>query len=400
MSGPFLTGVPAAALAWAGPWLCFILPVSTLSFLLAAPHAWDAALLWTLPVWLCVAADYFSPSDRSAPPADGVEWLLDARLYALFGLQITNIALLLDAASRLAFATPGEVAASAANVVALRILVGTTSCCSGIALAHELLHRRLRSMRWMGRIVLWTVCYDHFAYEHGRGHHRLASTLDDPATARFGESFSDFFRRSARGQWLRAWRSETFRLRKLSGPARWLRHRVLQGFIVQLALLAGIAAQFGLLALALFLYQAWVAVRLLEAVNYVQHFGLVRAGSRFGAADAWATDSWFTLHCFLGLSRHADHHIHTGRPCHRLRHLGESPKLPAGYFVMALMVRLRNDYYLQQAARELRATGLGPFQPGRRIDEAAAGGEERLHFKFAHGIVFADGSFKVRGADS
>jgi alkane 1-monooxygenase len=139
----------------------------------------------------------------------------------------------------------------------------------------------------------------------------------------------------------------------------------LHGVGVQLALLVLIFAHFGPLALMLFLYQAWAAVRLLEMVNYVQHFGLVRAGERFGAADAWATDSWFTLHCFVGLSRHADHHIRAGRPCHRLRFLEESPRLPGGYFVMALLVRWRNGRYLELAGRELQARGLGPFRAGR-----------------------------------
>lgn len=347
------------------PLLCFILPVATLSFFATGPHAWEAALCWTLPVWLCVAADYFSPADGSSPPSVWPECWLDARLYTLFGLQLANIILLLDAASHLRFATPSACAASAATLMALRILAGTTSCCSGIALAHELLHRRPRHQRWMGRLLLWTVCYDHFAVEHGRGHHRLASTPADPATAYFGESFGDFFKRSVRGQWADAWRLEGRRLGRIAGLGRWLRHRVLHGLAVQSVLLALIFAYFGPLALILFLYQSWAAVRLLEAVNYVQHWGLVRAGTRFTATDAWATDSWFTLHAFIGLSRHADHHLRAGQPCQRLRPHEASPRLPKGYFVMALMVRLRNDYYRELAGRELRERGLGPFRLGR-----------------------------------
>ncbi len=355
---------------WIEPLLCFILPLSTLFFLATGPHAWDAALLWTLPVWLCVAADYCSPADHSAPdPGWPIGWL-DARLYALFSLQLANTVLLLDAASHLAFATPSECAASASTLVALRILAGTTSCCSGIAVAHELIHRRPWHQRWMGRILLWTVCYGHFAIEHGRGHHRQGSTAADPATARFGESFDDFFSRSARGQWIDAWRLENRRLREVLGPGRWLRHRVLQGLAIQLVLLALIFAYFGPLALILFLYQSWAAVRLLEAVNYVQHWGLVRAGPKFSGGDAWATDSWFTLHCFIGLSRHADHHMHAGKPCHELRQLEESPRLPHGYFVMALMVRLRNDRYREFVGRELRERGLEPFRPGHATDTA------------------------------
>jgi alkane 1-monooxygenase len=322
-----------------------------------------AALCWTLPVWLCIAADYFSPADSGSGKSAGHEWLLDARLYVLFALQLTNIVLMLKAASGLGWATSAEFAASAANIVALRVLVGTTSCCSGMALAHELLHRRRKHQRWMGRILLWTVAYDHFAVEHGRRHHRCASTADDPATARFDESLTVFVKRSLYGQWADAWQLENRRWRGADGNrlGRLLRHRVVQGLVVEMAILALVYAYFGLVALLMFLYQAQAAVRMLESVNYVQHWGLTRRKKRFRPADAWATDSWFTLHTFIGLARHADHHAHAGKSCHQLTDHAESPRLPYGYFVLALLVRWRNPTFRKLARTELAAKGLGPF---------------------------------------
>ncbi len=336
------------------PFLCFILPLSTLVFLSTAPHAWDAALMWTLPVWLCIAADYFSPGDCNRPKTDGMEWLLDARIYVLFSLQLANIVLLLEVSGSLAWGTPPDFATSAANIAAIRILVGTTSCCSGFAAAHELLHRRAKHLRWMGRILLWTVCYDHFALEHAHGHHRMVGTCADPATARRGESFADFFNRSVSGQWANAWRMENQRLHHRKGIALLLRHRVLHGVVIELVILLLIILNYGMVALMVFLYQAVVAVRMLEAVNYLQHWGLTRRGAKFAGACAWTTDSWFTLHSFIGLSRHADHHAHADKPCYRLCHSEQGPRLPHGYFVMIMMLRLSNGRYLEFAGRELR----------------------------------------------
>jgi alkane 1-monooxygenase len=336
--------------------LCFILPLSSLVFLSTGPHAWDAALVWTLPVWLCIALDYFSPADHSMPKSADKEWLLDARLYVLFAMQLANIALLLQAVGGLAWNTPADVAMGLANIAAMRVLVGTTSCCSGLALAHELLHRRARHLRWMGRILLWTVCYDHFALEHARGHHRRVGTSADPATARRGESFAQFFKRSAVGQWSNAWRLESQRLPGFRGFGLLLRHRVLHGVMVELGFLMLILEQFGFLAMTMFLYQAVVALRMLEAVNYLQHWGLTRSDANSAGACAWTTDSWFTLHTFIGLSRHIDHHERAGKPCHRLRHRTEGPRLPHGYFVMIMTVRLFNDRYIDMADRELRQT--------------------------------------------
>jgi alkane 1-monooxygenase len=354
ISGFANPGLVRSVRIWAERVLCFILPISTLLFLSTGPHAWDAALMWTLPVWLCIACDYFSPSDCSVPKPDGMEWLLDARLYVLFALQLTNIVLLLEVTSGLPWKTVSDFATSAANIAAMRILVGTTSCCSGMAVAHELLHRRSKHLRWMGRILLWTVCYDHFALEHAHGHHRMMCTSADSATALQGERFASFFKRSVSGQWANAWRLEGQRLQRFRGFGLLLRHRVLHGILMELGLLMLIIGQYGLIALMMFLYQAMVAVRMLEAVNYLQHWGLTRHGSKLSGDCAWATDSWFTLHTFIGLSRHADHHTHAGKPCYRLRHRSECPKLPHGYFFMFIMVRLFNDRYIKMAGRELK----------------------------------------------
>jgi alkane 1-monooxygenase len=345
--------------SWAEGVLCFILPLSSFLFLSTGPHAWDAALLWTLPVWLCVAVDYFSPADHSMPKTADKEWLLDARLYVLFALQLANIALLLEAIGGLTWNTPADVAMGAANLAAMRVLVGTTSCCSGLAVAHELLHRRAKHLRWMGRILLWTVCYDHFALEHAHGHHRRVGTSADPATARIGERFAHFFKRSAVGQWSNAWRLEGERLQGFRGVGLLLRHRALHGVLMELGLLMLIIEQYGILAMMMFLYQAVVALRMLEAVNYLQHWGLTRSDANSTGICAWSTDSWFTLHAFIGLSRHIDHHEHAGKPCYRLRHRTEGPRLPHGYFVMIMVVRLFNDRYIEMACRELKQTRLG-----------------------------------------
>lgn len=342
--------------------VCFLLPLSSLGFLLTAPHGWQAALVWTLPVWLCIVADYLSPDDLHRPALAGVRWWLDARLYLLFGLQLTNIWLLLGVCSELAWQTPAEFAESAANIAAMRILQGTTSCCSGIAVAHELLHRRAKHLRWMGRILLWTVCYDHFAFEHARGHHRLVGTHADPATARYGEGLEAFFRRSLSGQWLNAWQMETQRLNPKPGTAWLWRHRLLHGMVVQFGLWLLIATQYGFVALLMFLYQAYIAVRMLEAVNYLQHWGLSRRHGNFRTHCAWVTDSWFTLHTFVGLSRHIDHHNHAGKPCYRLQARAKGPRLPHGYFVMFLLVRLHNRRYIELAKQELHRLGLAPGQ--------------------------------------
>ena len=126
-------------------------------------------------------------------------------------------------------------------------------------------------------------------------------------------------------------------------------------------LLIVIVGHYGFIAAAMFLYQALVAIRFLETVNYIQHWGITRQGEKFSPVCAWTTGSWFTLHSFIGLSRHNDHHSHAGKPCYRLRHCEAGPQLPHGYFVMLIMARLFNQRYIQMASEELKEKKLGRF---------------------------------------
>jgi alkane 1-monooxygenase len=323
---------------WLGFGVSLLLPICTLAFLGTGPHGALAALLWTWPVWLLIAADRWGPAECRMVPPTAPRWFFDGLLYALAGLQILNILALGLMVSRLSWTTAPDFGAGLANLLAVRILMGTNSCCAAIAPAHELIHRRRRGLRWLGRLLLITVGYDHFFVAHRRGHHAKLGSSEDPSTARLGESYEAFFRCSLARQWRIAWRTE--------------RRSALGGLAAEALLLVAFGWIFGLLALFMLLYQALVAVRLLEAVNYFQHFGLTLDSGR-AAATAWDTDSAVSLFLFLGLSRHADHHRRPGVPYPELRSLPEGPRMPYGYLGMALWVKNRNAAYRRWAAERV-----------------------------------------------
>jgi hypothetical protein len=118
-------------------------------------------------------------------------------------------------------------------------------------------------------------------------------------------------------------------------------------------------------AFAVFLLQALIAVRLLEAVNYFEHYGLVRRSRRVQPVDSWDTDSAFTLYTLVGLSRHADHHAYASRPYQQLRHFDDSPKLPYGYFGTVVFLIVRNKRFLAVMEKELQRRQLGPYAGDR-----------------------------------
>src|SRR5262249_29469806 len=150
----------------------------------------------------------------------------------LTALQLVNVALLVRAFS-------GGHALSVQTFAAM-IVVGSASAYSGIVVAHELIHRPRTMPRTFGRLILATVLYEHFYTEHIRGHHVRVGTREDPATARFGESFHRFYLRTVPAQFRSAWRLETARLgdvdMKWYDP-RLLRSRVVHGLFAEGAFL-------------------------------------------------------------------------------------------------------------------------------------------------------------------
>jgi len=336
--------------------LCLVLPLTTLAFLSTTPHPWWGALLFLLPLIGSVVVDNLSPRELRQPAAALPVGPFDGLLYLLVGLQVVNLALAVRMVATNGFFR--------VDTLVAWLLVGVNSGYSGIVVAHELIHRRERHMQLLGRLLMASVLYEHFYTEHLRGHHARVGTASDPATARFGETFHAFYRRTVPGQFRSAFRLEKKRLgdEEMSVfDRRIIRNRVFHGLVVAWGIALALAASFGLGAFVLYVGQALVAVRLLEAVNYFEHWGLVRTAKRISPVDSWDTDSWFTLYTLVGLSRHADHHAFAMRPFQELRHWEESPKLPTGYFGMVDMVLFRNRRFRELMTEELRKRKLGPF---------------------------------------
>lgn len=333
--------------------LCFILPVSTCLFLWSGPHGMEDALAWTFPFWIVLLADWLGPKIQYQRDTVISEHYYDGILYGLTLLQLVNLALMLDYVNQLNWQSDHDIITGLVNLIVIRFMVGTSSGTSGIVVAHELIHRSQWFMRQLGRLLLCTVCYEHFVITHKLGHHKHLGMPDDIATARLGESFSDYWKRVYPGYLRYAWRSELNRLGIAQHPFRLelMKSRVFQGMAFELILLTLILTIFGWLAAFMFLYQAFAAVRILEAVNYFQHWGLQEG--RFGKSFSWVSDSWLTRYALIGLSNHIGHHQNENRHFHEIAYSDQGPKLPYGYFVMNLWVKLNNASFQKIAMREL-----------------------------------------------
>ncbi|MCK4842839.1 MAG: fatty acid desaturase [Methylococcales bacterium] len=334
----------------------FIFPACVVWFLYTGPHDAVTALAWTMPLWTIILVDWLSPKiDPISSKHIVSAWFYDGILYGLSFLQFFIIALLLIYASQLQWNSTQEIVVSIVNLIVLRILVGTTSGSSAIIVAHELIHRPQVHMRILGQLLMYTVCYDYFAIAHIRGHHLTVATPDDIETAHLGESFNHYWKRAYTEHFNYAWNYELQRLGLTNTPIyhyKMLANTVLQGLILKFFLLILIAIYFGWAALFIFLFQALSGVRLLETINYYQHWGLQQGKS--ANALAWVNQSSFTEYALVGLSNHIGHHQNSATPFYKIEYSEQGPKMPYGYFVSNLWVKLNNKSFRRNSALILK----------------------------------------------
>src|SRR5205085_7783921 len=159
------------------------------------------------------------------------------------------------------------------EVAGLIASTGVTAGIFGFLAAHELVHSRERGERALGMLFLASTFYLHFRIAHLFGHHRRAATIDDPATARLGESLYAFLARSIWGQLKESWEHERRRLGR--SPRHALRNRVYVYVALEIAIVTAIAL-ISMRALIYLVSVAIIAVGLLETFNYVAHYGILR----------------------------------------------------------------------------------------------------------------------------
>jgi alkane 1-monooxygenase len=146
-------------------------------------------------------------------------------------------------------------------------------------------------------------------------------------------------------QYASAWRLETARLRRRGLKVLHPRNRMLWYLAVPLAMAGGLAAALGWGAMLFYLAHGLVAAFLLEIINYLEHYGLVRrvvgtaedGGERYeklGPQHSWNTNSRLTNWGLFNLGRHSDHHMAVELPYQALGNSAGTPQLPAGYAAM------------------------------------------------------------------
>lgn len=306
----------------------------------AGQGGWWLLAMPLMTWWLFSLLDLAMGLDlENADPATPETDLFWYRLVTLvwFPLQLVTIFALIH------FVTQSETL-STAEAFGLFFGVGVISGTIGINYSHELMHQTNRLERWLADLLLASVLYSHFRSEHLLVHHRYVGTTRDPVTARYNEGFFRFFPRVLRDSLISAFQAEKAMLARRgkawTDPANpFWRYWLLQGLFVTLAFALG-----GWLGVALFIFQAAIAVWQLELTNYIEHYGLTRKHLGEGKYEhVQPRHSWNAAHkasnwLLINLQRHSDHHYKPDRRFPLLQNYTEdaAPQLPFGYPVMTM----------------------------------------------------------------
>ena len=220
----------------------------------------------------------------------------------------------------------------------------------GIAIntAHELGHKREPHEKWLSKIALAQTVYGHFFIEHNRGHHVRVATPEDPASSRLGESFYEFLPRTVLGSLKSALHLEKVRLERMGKPFFSIHNDVFNAWAMTVVLFGALTASSASRCCRGCLLQAVVGFSLLEAVNYLEHYGLLRQKRDDGSGryercrpeHSWNSDNVASNVFLYHLQRHSDHHANPVRRYQALRHYEDLPELPSGYATM-IVLRLR-----------------------------------------------------------
>ncbi|HEX4869479.1 MAG TPA: fatty acid desaturase [Moraxellaceae bacterium] len=234
-------------------------------------------------------------------------------------------------------------------------LILSVGAINGLAIntGHELSHKRDALGRWMAKLTLAPTAYGHFYTEHVRGHHKNVATPDDPASSKMGESFWEFLPRTMIGSVISAWKIEGERLGRMGKGVWTLENDNLQAWGLTVLFFGALTLWLGWGVLPFLLLQAFYAASLLEVINYIEHYGLLRQKGADGRYErctpqhSWNSNHIVTNLVLYQLQRHSDHHANPTRSFQALRHFDDSPQLPSGYASMLIPAYLPPLWFRQ-----------------------------------------------------
>ena len=212
----------------------------------------------------------------------------------------------------------------------------------GTITAHELTHRTWDPVSmFIGRWLLAFSFDTIFSIAHVYGHHRYVSTIDDPATAPRGRNvYFHIVASTVKGN-ISAWHIEAKRLAR-KGQALFSWHNaVIRGHLMSVLLVGVAYAMGGWAAAGFFVACALWGKSLLEIVNYMEHYGMVRnPATPVQPRHSWNTNKRISSWAMFNLTRHSHHHAQGEVPYQDLKPFPDAPMMIGGYLTTIMVAMI------------------------------------------------------------
>ena len=221
--------------------------------------------------------------------------------------------------------------------------ISLSSGALGFTLGHELGHKANKFEAFLTYLLYQSMNLMHFKLEHNVGHHTNVATYDDPATSRLNESFYSFFPRTVFGSYMSAFNYEQKRLKNKPLKERILSNHMYLLMVIQFLTNLTVYLLAGIEGLGFFLFISFITTAMLEVINYIEHYGLLRHKGKTGRYErvqphhSWNANHKVSNIFLFRLQRHSDHHANPLRPYQILRDFEDVPQMPFGYPTMVLM---------------------------------------------------------------
>lgn len=287
-------------------WIAPVMILSTTIGIVAGGfYMWLGVLLFGA----CILMDFLTLSFR--PKGAGFDD--DGDTYGIAGLQNAVMYIMLPVFISLQLALGFAVLGYTEGVVTGVELLGATLSTGmfagiGIIYGHELAHTKGFSFI-ISRMMMGLSGSAHFSYAHVYNHHLELGHEDDPATSPRGRSIYKHFWLSHMGQSKFLYKMEKSRLAKLGKNFLSFDNRWIRGYAMTLPTFVLFAYAGGLLGIGVMFLALAISNFELEALNYMEHYGLIREkGQPIDYRHSWDASNLFSAWFFIEIGRQGDHH--------------------------------------------------------------------------------------------
>ena len=237
-------------------------------------------------------------------------------------------------------------------IIQTALFIGTL----GVVPGHELTHRiKNKFDMFIGNWLLAFSWDCTFAIEHVYGHHKNACLPDDPASAKRGENIYLFILNAIYTEHIDGWKIEINRLKNNGFNPLSFHNRMFIGYCRSLLITIFTFIIGGWIGALYFMLCALLAKSFLEAINYVEHYGLVRdKGERIQMRHSWNSNHLMSSVFLCNVTRHSDHHRRASLKFWELHPCPENaPMTPYGYLTMLYIVLLTPFIYQRIMEKKL-----------------------------------------------